>query len=140
MYFIYSKIPLEGKFWEINNIKIYGVYNNSEDAEKIQTELAHNYIHQQNESGYKIRKENDIYIISKDREETSKGYFYNSIYIRKIDVISFHIAYSSEKTIIKSEIKLDKVITQNNNNNHMKLVVQQMKEAFEKGLELRKLN
>jgi hypothetical protein len=139
MYFVYSKTHLDnGKFWQCNNIKIYGAYDNSSDADKKLSELAYGHLQQQNESGYKIRKENDIFIISKDEYEISKGYFYNSTYIRKVDVMSFHICYASDQIISKPEIKTEKIT--HSNSNHMKLVIDQMREVFEKGNKLRKID
>lgn len=108
MYFVYSKTPFEEKFWELNNVKIYGAYDNAVNAEKIQKELAHNYVHQQSESNYKLREEGSILVVSRTDTVIVKGYLYNGTETKKTDIISFHVVYVSGKMDLNTEVVIEK--------------------------------
>lgn len=133
MYFVYSKTIDDRKFWEADNIKVYGGFNTHTEAEKLQKELGRNFILNQTESGYKSRIENnDILVISKDIINISKGWVWNSTYITKKDEISFHITYITKKNEIidvKPEPKKENIV---NHNVNMIKVMKELKEALQK--------
>ena len=115
MYFVYSKTFEDKKFWESDNVKIYGGFQTYSEAEKSQKDLCQGYIVKQEESGYKSRIENkDVLVISKDVLTISKGYLWNSTIITKNDVISFHICYCSKKIEVPSEPKIEKQLPSHN--------------------------
>jgi hypothetical protein len=92
MFTVFTKLPIEGeKFWEQDNINVLGFYNTIEDAKQEQFKTAKDYLHSQNESGFKIHETDDVILITKDINEVSKGYIYNSTYIKQKPIFSVHV-------------------------------------------------
>jgi len=89
---LFTKSPIEGEnFWQQDNINILGFYNSLEEATQEQVKAAKEYLHSQNESGFKMHDYEDYILITKDVNEVSKGYIYNSTYIKQKPILSLHI-------------------------------------------------
>ena len=98
MYIIYSKTKNDCV------ITFYDLFNTLDEAKNKMSECARNYIHNCNESGYKMRDADESIIISKDEQSTVVGYIWSSIVIKKVDVLSFHIAQQVDSTTQKVSI------------------------------------
>jgi hypothetical protein len=134
---LFSKINTEGNFWEHDNITILGVYDSITNAITNQKELVKKYIHEQTESGYKLHEHpNNTILITKDIQEISYGYIYNSTYIKQESLLSFHIKKCGQIPITTPKVTL-KI---NNQNSNETLLVNELKDKLKKGIILKKTN
>ena len=131
---VFIKNPIEGeKFWEEDNITIINVYPTLEEAQEEQTKTAKDYIHNQDESGFKLHIKDDVILITKDITEVSKGYIYNSNYIRQKPIFSVHIKKFGQ-FLPPPPPPAPKIAT----NSHHGLLVQDLQKSLHNGISLKK--
>lgn len=87
MYIIYSSSTNL-----ISDLKFYNVLHDYNEAKTELLKYAQVYIHSQNETGYTLlREDNDDCIkIYQNVIETSKGYIWNSVYMKKVLVLTIY--------------------------------------------------
>lgn len=142
---IFSKIPEEDIFWKSNNVNIIGFFNTNDEAVEFRKEIAHKYLHELTDSGYKLELIDDVYVIMKKITEVSVGYIYNSNIIKNIPIISFHIS-KCEKKDVQSKIEKNLVVIKSNgsnpeimSSNQINLIVELTKYLSE-GIRLKKIS
>lgn len=134
-YVIYTRTPNKSeRFWEEDNINILAIHDLEQAREK-QQKYAKDYIHNQSESGYKLHnRDNDVILITQDITEISKGYIYNSTYIKQQNILSFHIKKLGQNNNLPTPPPLPNITILS----PQVLVIQALKNDLSKGINLKK--